>query len=242
MDTEINLTRPTKHPIKVAEYMRSGYPESAARRVVTDELIIDRLRREKEHSTNLTKYFQELAFTDSLTGFYSRNALDGQTKVEPHTEGLFSKILSEAKRHGHSLSAVMVDLDKLKEMNDTFGHAAGSDTLKKLAGLIQQNMRNSDFGFRYGGDEFLLLLTETDLPEANKLAVRIQEAISENASLFKKPVTVSMGISVLPRGDGTQEGLFAFVDAALYQAKKDGRNCIRTSEDLPPQQIPPKKI
>lgn len=243
MNTEIHLTRPTGHPIKVAKYIRDkGYPERAARDMVARDIIIDRKERKIQRYTNLAQYFKELAFIDGLTGLYSVEALNGQTKVEPHTEGLFLKILDEAKRHQHALSAILIDLDDFKKINDTFGHQEGDVSLKTIAKLILQNMRQSDFGFRIGGDEFLLLLTETDLLKAKELATRIQKKLSENASLFKKPVTLSMGISVTPDGTRTRDDLFKSADDALYQAKKDGRNCIRTSEDLLPQQIPAEKI
>ena len=121
------------------------------------------------------------ALSDQLTGAYNRWFL----------KEVGEKEISRAKRYGYSLSVVMIDLDRFKEINDTRGHAAGDEALRQTASFLNGVIRASDFIFRYGGDEFLLLLPGTNEAEALKLVDRIKE-LSKRASL---PTTLSYGVA-----------------------------------------------
>jgi len=131
------------------------------------------------------------ALFDQLTGVYNRWFL----------EEIGEKEISFSKRYSYPLSLVMVDLDRFKQINDTYGHAAGDEALKQVAGFLKGVIRGSDLIFRYGGDEFVLLLPKTSDKEALKLVDRIKE-LSEAISL---PTTLSYGIASYCSTDSLKE-------------------------------------
>lgn len=138
--------------------------------------------------------------------------------------------IARAERYGHPLSLIMVDSDLLKEINDRYGHQTGDRHIAQLAEVIRRETRQPDIGIRYAGDEFLVILPETDEASALITAERIRQSVEraplevEGASV---PVTVSVGIASYPRHGRTADELFRSVDAALYEAKRAGKN--RTS-------------
>lgn len=163
-----------------------------------------------------------LSFRDALTGLGNRAALD-QT---------LSRELQLAERHDQDLSLLMIDLDHFKKINDHYGHAKGDETLKAVTATIQAACRNSDISFRFGGEEFIVILPKTNAFGARIIAERIREqvaqlVVSDNDAMIQP--TVSIGIATLVRGQGDSvESLFARADKALYCAKTEGRN--RTHE------------
>jgi diguanylate cyclase (GGDEF)-like protein len=116
----------------------------------------------------------------------------------------------------------MLDIDNFKSVNDSFGHPVGDQVIKMIAGQLLRIARSSDRIFRYGGEEFCILLPETTGPNAAILAERLRMEIAKDRT-FQFPITVSMGISTLQDGD-TPEQLIVRADDALYQAKRLGRN------------------
>ena len=168
-----------------------------------------------------------LSSTDSLTGLYNRRTLDERLKTE----------FERAQRYNLDLSFLMIDVDLFKQFNDRFGHPAGDDMLRQVADTLQHNARAPDFVARYGGEEFSVILPNTGREAALAIAERIRHLVS--ALPAPTPVTVSVGISSLPAA--AQEAvrmtdphaLVTAADAALYQAKKDGRNCSRLAAALP---------
>jgi diguanylate cyclase (GGDEF)-like protein len=159
---------------------------------------------------------QTLMKIDTLTGAYMRRALFD----------ILSDEMQRAERNGRPLSIVMMDLDHFKRLNDTLGHVMGDVALKKSVETVLQNIRIFDKIGRYGGEEFIVVLPETEGKNAMKVAERLRLAvasISIGSGTRQLPVTASFGVTQLMAGD-TREGLIERVDSALYRAKEGGRN------------------
>jgi len=159
---------------------------------------------------------QSLALQDKLTGLNNRAAFDESLK---HEIGL-------AQRQHQPLSLVVLDIDHFKSVNDSYGHRAGDIALRTLADSIIDTLRRSDIAFRYGGEEFTLVLSNTDKEAALQVAERVRVAVSQlncNDGTRTFGFTVSLGIAQLNRGEEASI-LFDRADRALYQAKKSGRN------------------
>jgi diguanylate cyclase (GGDEF)-like protein/PAS domain S-box-containing protein len=152
---------------------------------------------------------KSLSLHDSLTGFGNRR----------YMEIIFEKIFAESKRYGRHLSAIMLDIDSFKRYNDTFGHIAGDGLLARLAAIISREIRETDVAIRYGGEEFLILLPETDLDMALEVTERIRKSVEDEGE-----ITVSLGISTYDRKTEKKEDLISTADEALYQAKREGKN------------------
>ena len=151
--------------------------------------------------------------TDKLTGISNRRHFD-EILAEEH---------ERAQRRERPLSALLIDVDKFKSFNDTYGHAAGDETLKRVAKLVYDNKRPSDFVARYGGEEFVVLLPNTTEEGAVILAERIRKAV-QNFVWDVRAVTISIGVSTFQGTDETAEKLLKAADAALYESKEGGRN------------------
>jgi diguanylate cyclase (GGDEF)-like protein len=164
---------------------------------------------------------QQQALTDPLTGCYNRRSFEMQ----------LDKDLLMAKRLQRPLSLVMIDLDRFKHLNDSAGHDAGDDALRRLANCFRQELRGADSAARFGGDEFAVILPQAQ-PEgalivAERLRLRIQEITIPNFG----PLTASIGIAAFPTHGRTRTDLFRAADSALYAAKRAGRNCVCVAID-----------
>ena len=161
----------------------------------------------------LTEEMQRLLRYDSLTNALTRRAIFELAERE----------LRSGQPHPAVLSLILLDVDHFKDINDSLGHQAGDQILKKLVACILESLRVPAQIGRYGGEEFLILLPDTSLPQAQALATRIQQQVARH---FDQPrVTVSMGISSSQgRANGSLDAIVADADAALYLAKKAGRN------------------
>ena len=154
-----------------------------------------------------------LAHTDSLTGLHNRRFMEQE--LERHVE-LF-------KRYRHPFALLMLDLDSLKLVNDTFGHVAGDDALKHLAGVMRANIRDTDIPCRYGGDEFLILMPEADQGAIQFVGRRISDSISKTRVRLGGgfvSLEVSFGASACPADGTSPEALMKQADANLYTAKE----------------------
>jgi diguanylate cyclase (GGDEF)-like protein len=167
----------------------------------------------------------ELSRRDPLTGLWNRRAFDSR----------FLEDFSLAKRHSRPLSLLVLDVDNFKAYNDAFGHPAGDELLQSVARLISGHMRDTDLVARIGGEEFAVVLPETDLAGALVLAERVREEV-ERLSHFRRPVTVSIGVATLDRGTKDGATLLKRADIALYRAKQEGRNrvCCESMHDAEP--------
>jgi len=167
---------------------------------------------------------EAMAKTDKLTGLASRHAYDI----------LIDQALRDARRLNQPLSVVMVDADHFKSINDQAGHLAGDRVLVGIANSIRASLRSSDLICRWGGDEFLVVLRNCDLFNAERLGETIRQTVENAAFSFNGnaiPATVSVGIAVL-RSDDDGNSFIGRADAALYRAKQDGRNVIRSDSRL----------
>jgi len=164
----------------------------------------------------------ETAFKDPLTGAANRVAMDGALPRE----------IEVAHRYNQPLSFLMLDLDKFKGVNDNYGHSAGDLVLKETVQVIETCIRNTDMNFRFGGEEFVIVLTNTANPAAEIIAERIREAVEGLVCNFEDQQinpTVSIGLSSLQQSDD-QAILFKRADQALYKAKNNGRNKVINAE------------
>ena len=158
---------------------------------------------------------QALATTDGLTGL--KNHRTFQEKLVEEFE--------RCQRYRTPLSIALLDVDKFKAFNDSFGHPAGDGVLKMVAGIFQENARTTDFVARYGGEEFVVLLPGTDTVGASAAAERMRSAV-EYAYWDLRPVTVSIGISTCKPATSSPAAFLAEADRALYASKQKGRNCV----------------
>jgi diguanylate cyclase (GGDEF)-like protein len=156
----------------------------------------------------------DMAVTDSLTGLYVRRYFMVKLQEEIH----------RAERYNKPLSIVMVDLDRFKKINDTYGHDAGDRALKTISQFFQRNIRDVDAIGRYGGEEFVMLIPDADKEAAFCLAERLRKELAKVKLEDLPPITISLGIATYP-SDGTDiEELIKKADAAMYEAKQKGRN------------------
>ncbi len=178
-----------------------------------------RLQREMERRHHVELELRLLSETDFLTGLANRRRFQQVLNEEFHRN----------RRHGSSLSVLMVDLDDFKQVNDRFGHSAGDRVLQEMARLVQQVLRLEDTFARIGGEEFGAILPETNQAEAISIAERIRDLISSQPAQVKGeaiPYTVSIGVAELGMQDASLDELLARTDQALYLAKSSGKNCV----------------
>ena len=191
-------------------------PVIAENKILIAKIII---LRETTDSVNLMKELENAAYMDALTGLYNRK----------HFTELASADIERALRAGQTLYTAMLDLDFFKQVNDTHGHAAGDLVLKTTAGIIRQTIRAYDLLCRYGGEEFVLLITDLELTEAKKLMDRIRENMEHNITFYENTeikITCSIGLAQFTKGD-TLEMSIKKADEALYAAKNSGRNQVQ---------------
>ena len=162
---------------------------------------------------------RQLSITDGLTNLYNRR----------HFELTFDREFKRARRYKSDLSIAVIDIDLFKSFNDTYGHSCGDYVLKELAYLLVENFRQTDIIFRYGGEEFVILLTETPLENAMIPLERLRREVENNNFRYKGQnlkVTISGGISSNNDIENLWD-MFDLDDKALYSAKESGTNMIK---------------
>jgi two-component system cell cycle response regulator len=136
--------------------------------------------------------------------------------------------MAQAKRESRALSVLVIDIDFFKTVNDTYGHIAGDAVLKEFAQRLRRNTRGIDLVCRLGGEEFVIIMPDTDISRAVQIGERLRDCIAcepfRTSGGAILPVTASVGISTLENPEDTPEALFARADSALYAAKHTGRN------------------
>lgn len=161
------------------------------------------------------------ALRDPLTGVNNRTAMNSAVTRE----------IELARRHNTPLSLIALDIDHFKQINDEYGHTAGDCVLKAVVDRISECIRSSDMLFRYGGEEFTILLSNTDKDGALLLAERIRKTIHTNNFSYGEaqiPTSASLGVTCLG-GDDNAQRFFEKSDKAMYEAKNSGRNCVKFS-------------
>ena len=166
------------------------------------------------NNSRLYEETKSVSLHDPLTGLANRRFLEIQLE----------KSFEAARRYGQNLSGIMLDIDHFKRYNDTLGHPEGDRLLARIAHILTAEMRKSDYVFRYGGEEFLVLLPDTELSKARDAAERLRAAVEREAG-----ITISLGVAVYQEGMPDKETLVKAADAALYRAKEGGRNRVETA-------------
>lgn len=199
-----------------SEALRSRDEMVAAREEVQQaEARIQELERKLEE-------LSELALEDSLTGSLNRRGLDDA----------FEREMARVERRQSPLCVALLDLDDFKRLNDTYGHNAGDGALVHLVNIIKDTLRSMDVVGRFGGEEFLIVLPDTPLPDAVKTITRLQRELTKRIFLHENSkilITFSAGVALRAPGED-QDSLIKRADAALYQAKKAGKNRVMVAE------------
>lgn len=164
--------------------------------------------------------FEQLSVTDPLTGLLNRRYIEERLLEE----------IKRSQRQGFSMSFMMLDVDHFKSYNDEYGHPAGDEALKMVAHVIRETLRGADVAARFGGEEFSILLPQTNIEEAATIAERIRGNI-EHADFAHRVVTTSIGVASCSAELCVSADLVSAADQALYEAKRQGRNRVQTFEE-----------
>jgi diguanylate cyclase (GGDEF)-like protein len=189
-------------------------------REVHDPLLKKRFSEIKRLFSAKKRNLFDLAYRDSLTGLYNRRSFEKQLAAE----------WKRRRRYKRPLSLIMIDIDHFKKVNDTYGHQKGDSVLRSVAGIINDNVRSSDFPCRYGGEEMAVILSETSLGNAattaEKLRALVEIQVNEIEGLN---VTISLGVSTYVENMSEPGDLISAADSCLYKAKNSGRNRVIVS-------------
>ena len=179
------------------------------------------------------KRLQINAATDPLTGLYNRRLF----------EEFLQRELNRARRYNHQLALVLLDLHRFKEVNDKFGHPRGDEVLRAAAATLRNSLRTSDSAFRIGGDEFALLLPQTDAAQATSLSRRVEAVFEETISPLNLGIVVGMdlGVAVYAQDGETVEVLIRVADERLYRRKHVNHGKAATSAARPAEAPPPRQ-
>lgn len=197
---------------------------------ITDPADLDLLLSRARTLLDFKRYLdtcEEAAFTDHLTGLANRRRFERQLGRE----------IERTARYDHPFCLLLLDIDDFKNVNDTFGHEVGDDAIKHVAKTLLEGIRGVDLAARIGGDEFAVVLTEADAARGFEVADRLRQAIKATEISTPRPgpiITVSFGIAEFLSGSQTTSELLACADAALYEAKHQGRDRVVQGHPLDP--------
>jgi two-component system cell cycle response regulator len=209
---------------KLTQALEMGVNDYLTRPVDKNELVA-RVRtqlRKKRYADRLRHNVQlslEMAITDQLTGLHNRRYMSRHLDT----------LLANAKKNGRPLTFVIMDIDFFKHVNDTYGHDIGDVVLKEFASRINANVRGIDLACRYGGEEFVVVMPDTDMSFAYSIAERLRHSIETTPiNIGRDPgklsITISIGIATAEGNGDTADQLLHRADQALYRAKRSGRN------------------
>ena len=214
---DLGATNPTRlNEVPIAEAMLAD----------GDHIVVGESLLKFIGQTSVEAHYHEeiyqLATLDALTELYNRR----------HFMEVLDKEISRALRHRRALALCIIDVDLFKPVNDTFGHIAGDEVLRRMAAVLRQHVRSDDIAARIGGEEFAVLLPEGSADDAIAFAERLREAIA--ATIFSpggapRQITVSVGVASLRAPVTSRSQLLAAADAALYRAKHEGRNRVHAT-------------
>jgi diguanylate cyclase (GGDEF)-like protein len=176
-------------------------------------------------------YMQSYTMQHELQAQHSNEKLyrlaikDGMTGIFNHTfmEQYIADAINRSKRSKNPLALLMIDVDFFKQINDNFGHNLGDEVLIRLAQVLSSSKRSTDYLGRWGGDELVLLLTDTNLTGAANLAEKLRRLVEDHTFPHSRPLSISLGVSEYRDGD-SQASFIERADAAMYRAKRGGRN------------------
>jgi diguanylate cyclase (GGDEF)-like protein len=222
-----------------ADAVSKGASDFIFKPVRFEELLLrlQRVLREREYARErklMLEKLEKLAITDGLTKLYNSRYFFKQLRNE----------INRSNRYHHPLALMLLDIDHFKDYNDTFGHLEGDKVLVKIGLIIQSCLRRMDSAYRYGGEEFTIILPETTVAEAFSVAPRIQDALKQTTFQPQpdQPIKVSVSIGVTQYSPS--EDISAFVqraDQAMYLSKRKGRDTISAlhQDEAPPDLTPP---
>ncbi|MGB2626186.1 MAG: GGDEF domain-containing protein [Candidatus Acidiferrum sp.] len=169
----------------------------------------------------------QLATSDPLTGLFNRGYVDDRLAIE----------FSRARRYRKLLTIAVIDVDRFKSLNDALGHAAGDAVLRKIGAILRDSFRQSDTAGRYGGEEFVVILPETDIRSAQERLEALRDLIARTpievgSGSEKAQVSISAGVASFPLDGEDAARLFALADERMFQAKREGRNRVVAAADL----------
>lgn len=204
-----------------AEAMRAGAADYLIKTQVSTPLLERSIRYAIQHS-RLIKNLRKLASHDELTGLHNRRAMDELLKEETDRH----------RRYGRPAALVMLDVDRFKSINDSYGHLVGDEVLRWLAQLLRETIRTVDIPARYGGEELAVILPEMNSRQALEMAERVRRRVAVSPFVARGreggathiPITISLGVAGLPDDALSAAELIAAADRGLYAAKHGGRN------------------
>ena len=212
-----------------AEDQRLG-SEVGALGYITDPTDLDLLLARARTLLDFKAYLdtcEEQASTDHLTGLANRRRFERQLERE----------VARTARHGRPFSLITIDIDHFKKVNDTHGHEAGDEAIKTLARVLQQGTRGIDLAARIGGEEFAVILTETSITGAVEVAERLRTALKSVEISLVGTIAASFGVAECPSEAETARELLARADAALYHAKRTGRDRVARASEVTPNSV-----
>ena len=209
----------------------SGFERISLSLKERQELDIDRLEKGDNEHIDLkanfeqvlgslleqNKILKEQSRTDPLTGIFNRRVFEERITGE----------LERFSRYKTPFSLILFDVDNFKGLNDKFGHEAGDRAMKAITSTVKNHIRKTDIFARYGGDEFILILTQTDIAKSVKVAEKLRDMVQKTSFGYKGkqvPITISMGVTEVKNSDKDKEGIITRADKLLYNAKESGRN------------------
>ncbi|MGH9883432.1 MAG: GGDEF domain-containing response regulator [Pyrinomonadaceae bacterium] len=197
--------------------------EAGALGYITDPTDLDLLLARARTLLDFKSYLdscEEAAFTDHLTGLANRRRFERQLERE----------VERTQRYSHPFCLLILDIDQFKQVNDTYGHEAGDEVITRIARTLREGTRGIDLAARIGGEEFGVILTETTIQGAAEVAERLRLAIKAAEIPGVGHVTGSVGVAEYPSCAKTARELLACADAAMYKAKREGKNRVALAE------------
>jgi diguanylate cyclase (GGDEF)-like protein len=251
------LTRFNPHEIDEQNVEKLGYDREFVRTMqIQSGLIVPLVMRERILGAMFLQHCSETkewsiddvslvgALADNLSVAIENAELHREREMQAVTDGLtgvanrrsftetFSREFERAKRYGEPLSLVIIDLDLLKKINDTYGHQAGDEAIKSIGKMLKQSSRSVDLPARYGGEEFCLLLPNTDIEMAEQSAERLRRLINDVEIQGPGKISASLGVATYPQHADDPDALFQRADEALYVAKQSGRNRVCVAQSI----------
>ena len=221
---DLDIYLPVRGHDEIADLTRSF--NDMAQRIREGRESLEAARDELAHANaglrDANRTLETLAITDGLTGLYNRR----------HFQDTFESEIRRSEQHARVLSLLIIDIDHFKQYNDRFGHPEGDAALRRVAAQITKGIRSSDMAFRYGGEEMAVVLPACPKAQAMEVAEKLRAAIrgqTQRPGRFGGPLTVSIGVATFPDDARTGTVLMERADAALYQAKAEGRDRVAVS-------------